>query len=107
MTVLALEAPTAGEGDVARYMRRSAPSSSAFGVRDQDTWLMLLIRRCGGGVRGGEDVMRVEALMLKLVMGRSVSSSSLNSGDGGSSAMVDPSEMKDSCDICDMFVVED
>lgn len=51
--------------------------------------------------------MRVEALMLKLVMGRSVSSSSLNSGDGGSSAMVDPSEMKDSCDICDMLVVED
>lgn len=37
MTVLAVEAPMAGEGDVARYMRRSAPSSSAFGVRDQDT----------------------------------------------------------------------
>lgn len=37
MTVLALEAPTAGDGEVARYMRRSAPSSSALGVRDHDT----------------------------------------------------------------------
>lgn len=68
---------------------------------------MLLVRLCGGGVRGGEDVMRVEALMRKLVMGRSASSSSLNSGDGGSSAIVEPSEMKDSCDMCVRFVVED
>lgn len=41
--------------------------------------------------------MRVEALMLKLWTGRSASSSSLNSGDGGSSGIVEPSEMKESC----------
>lgn len=57
---------------------------------------MLRRRCCGGGVRGGEDVMRVEALMLKLVMGRSVSSSSLDCGDGGSSLCTEPSVMKDS-----------
>ena len=43
--------------------------------------------------------MRVEVCMLKLVTGKSVSSSSLNSGDGGSSGKVDPSEMKDSCEM--------
>lgn len=47
---------------------------------------------------GGDEVIRVEALRLKLVTGRSASSSSLNSGDGGSSAMVEPSEMKDRCE---------
>ena len=41
--------------------------------------------------------MRVEVLMLKLCTGRSASSSSLNSGDGGSSGIVEPSEMKESC----------
>lgn len=35
--------PMAGDGDVARYINRSAPSSGLWdvrGVRDQDTWLM-------------------------------------------------------------------
>ena len=55
------------------------------------------MRRSGGGVCGGDDVMRVLALRLKLWTGRSASSSSLNSGDGGSSGMVEPpSEMKES-----------
>ena len=97
--VLARDAPFAGDGEVARYMRRSAPSSPVFGVRDQETWLIFLIRRSGGGVCGGDEVIRVEVLMLKLCTGRSVSSSSLNSGDGGSSAMVEPSEMNDSCEV--------
>lgn len=39
--------------------------------------------------------MRVEELRLKLWTGRSVSSSSLNSGDAGSSGIVDPSEMNE------------
>ena len=60
--------------------------------------MVLRIRRSGGGVCGGEEVMRVEVLTLKLVTGRSASSSSLNSGDGGSSAMVSASEMKESCE---------
>jgi hypothetical protein len=37
ITVLAPEVRTAGDGEVARYMSRSAPSSSALGVRDQET----------------------------------------------------------------------
>ena len=40
--------------------------------------------------------MRVEELSVKLVTGKSASSSSLNSGDGGSSGIVEPSEMKES-----------
>lgn len=97
-----LEALTAGDGEVARYMSKSAPSSSTFGVFDQDTfsnWLNLFMPRLGGGVRGGEDAMRAEALTLKLLMGRSASSSSLNSGEGGSSAIVDVSEMRDRCEM--------
>lgn len=39
--------------------------------------------------------MRVEELRLKLWTGRSASSSSLISGDGGSSGMVEPSDMND------------
>ena len=39
--------------------------------------------------------MRVEVLAWKLWTGRSVSSSSLNSGDGGSSGTVEPSDMND------------
>lgn len=38
---------------------------------------------------------RVEALMLKLWIGKSASSSSLCTGDGGLSGTVDPSEMKE------------
>lgn len=98
MTVLARDAFTAGDGEVARYMSRSAPSSPVLGVRDQETWFIFLKCLSGGGVRGGEDVIRVVLLMLKLVMGRSASSSSLNSGDGGSSGMVEVSEMNDRCD---------
>lgn len=103
----ALGCPIAGEGDVARYMSRSAPSSPppVRGVRDQEifgTLLLMRICRSGGGVCGGDDVicdelMRVD-LFRKLVTGRSASSSSLNSGECGSSAMVDPSEMKERCD---------
>ena len=89
--------PFAGDGDVARYISRSTPSSPVFGVRDHETLFVFLIRRSGGGVCGGEEVMRVEALMVKLWTGRSASSSSLNSGDGGSSGIVEPSEMKDNC----------
>jgi hypothetical protein len=48
-------------------------------------------------VCGGEEVIRVEELRVKLVTGMSASSSSLNSGDGGSSGIVEPSEMKESC----------
>lgn len=51
--------------------------------------------------------MRVEALMLKLVMGRSASSSSLDCGDGGSSLCTEPSVMKDSWDTCERLVVVD
>ena len=87
----------AGEGEVARWSSISAFSASpSFGVRDQATLCAFLIRRSGGGVCGGEEVMRVEELRLKLWRGRSASSSSLISGDGGSSAIVEPSEMKDS-----------
>lgn len=98
MMVLASAGPFAGEGEVARYIKRSAPSSPVLGVRDQETLLNFLIRRSGGGVVGGDEVIRVEALMLKLATGMSASSSSLNSGDGGSSAIVEPSEMKDRCE---------
>jgi len=42
--------------------------------------------------------MRVEALTLKLVTGRSASSSSLCAGEGGLSGMVEPSETKERCD---------
>lgn len=49
----------AGVGEVARNMRRSAPSSPVLGVLDQETFDSLLTRRrCGGGVRGGEDAMK-------------------------------------------------
>lgn len=96
MTVLATW-PFAGDGDAARNISKSAPSSPSFGVRDHETLFAFLIRRSGGGVCGGEDVMRVEVLMLKLCTGRSASSSSLNSGEGGSSGFVEPSEMKESC----------
>lgn len=78
-------------------MSRSAPSSPVFGVRDHETLSVLRMRRSGGGVCGGDEVMRVEELRLKLCTGRSASSSSLNSGDGGSSGIVDPSEINDSC----------
>jgi hypothetical protein len=60
--------------------------------------LIFLKRLSGGGVRGGEDAMR-EVLRLKLVTGRSASSSSLNSGDGGSSTMVEPSDINDKCEM--------
>ena len=46
---------------------------------------------------GGEEVMRVDELRVKLLTGMSASSSSLNSGDGASSGIVEPSEMKESC----------
>lgn len=36
-TVLAREGLSGSEGEVARYMRRSAPSSPVLGVRDQET----------------------------------------------------------------------
>lgn len=65
-------------------------------MRDQDTLCAFRMRRSGGGVRGGDDVIRVELpLTLKLWTGRSASSSSLNSGDGGSSGTVSVSEMND------------
>ena len=86
----------AGVGDVERYISKSASSSPVFGVRDQETLCDFLMRRSGGGVFGGEDVMRVEEFRVKLWTGRSASSSSLNSGDGGSSGIVEPSEMKES-----------
>ena len=77
-------------------MSRSAPSSPVLGVRDQETFCTLRILRSGDGVRGGDEVMRVLVFFNpKLCTGRSASSSSLSSGDGGSSAMVDPSETKD------------
>lgn len=76
-------------------MSRSAPSSPVLGVRDHETLCALRIRRSGGGVRGGEEVMRVLPLTLKLCTGRSASSSSLNSGDGGSSGIVEVSEMNE------------
>lgn len=41
--------------------------------------------------------MRVLEFKVKLWTGKSASSSSLNSGEGGSSAMVEPSEIKESC----------
>ena len=48
-------------------------------------------------MRGGDDVIRVVLpFTLKLWTGRSASSSSLNSGEGGSSGTVSVSEMKDS-----------
>jgi hypothetical protein len=89
--------PLAGLGEVARYISKSAPSSPSLGVRDHATLCAFLIRLSGGGVCGGDEVIRVEELSVKLVTGKSVSSSSLNSGDGGSSGIVDPSEMKESC----------
>ena len=52
-------------------------------------------------MRGGEEVMRVLPFMLKLCTGMSASSSSLQSGDGGSSATVSASEMKDNA--CVLF----
>lgn len=55
----------------------------------------LRIRRSGGGVRGGEDVIRVVALTLKLVTGKSASSSSLCIGEGGLSGTVEHSEIKE------------
>lgn len=92
--------PLASEGECARNMRRSAPSSPFLGVRDQDTLCAFRIRRSGGGVCGGDEVILVEALMLKEVTGRSVSSSSLCTGDGGLSGTVDVSEINESCVMC-------
>jgi len=44
----------AGVGVVARNMSKSAPSSPVLGVRDHEMFAsLLIIRRCGGGVRGG------------------------------------------------------
>lgn len=82
------------DGELARYTSRSAPSSFVFGVRDQEMFCFCN-RRSGGGVRGGDDAIRVAGLRRKLCTGRSASSSSLNSGDGGSSGTVDASEMKE------------
>lgn len=96
-TVLAREF-LAGDGEVARYMSRSTPSSPVLGVRDQETLCALRMRRSGGGVCGGDEVMRVEALMLKEWTGMSASSSSLWAGDGGLSGTVEPSEMKERCE---------
>ena len=70
-------------------MSRSAPSSPVLGVRDHETLCVLRSRFAGDGVLGGEDVILVLALMLKLCIGRSASSSSLMSGDGSSSGIVD------------------
>ena len=72
------------------------------------------MRRSWGGVRGGEDVTWVGPLKLskasklnepaegrswKLVRGRSVSSSSLSSGDGVSSMWVDAVDMKENWEM--------
>jgi len=46
-------------------------------------------------VRGGDDAIRESELKRKLCVGKSASSSSLNSGDGGSSGTVVVSEMKE------------
>lgn len=56
--ILVLVVAAAGVGEVARYMRRSAPSSPVLGVRDHDiVAAFVIMRRCGGGVCGGEDCM--------------------------------------------------
>lgn len=54
-----------------------------------------------GGVRGGDDVIRELELRRKLCTGRSASSSSLNSGDGGSSGIVVVSETNER--LCVLF----
>ena len=82
-------------------MSRSTPSSPVFGVLDQDTLCIFRDRRAGEGVRGGEEVTLVLALMLKLWIGRSASSSSLWSGDRRSSATVEVSDAKDMFEKCD------
>lgn len=46
-------------------------------------------------MRGGDEAIRECGLKRKLCTGRSASSSSLNSGDGGSSGTVVVSEMKE------------
>lgn len=77
-------------------MRRSAPSSPSLGVRDQDTLdSLLIIRRWGGGVRGGDEAI-IDCCRAKDWVGRSVSSSSESSGERRSSGIVEVSEMKDS-----------
>jgi len=55
-------------------------------------------------VRGGDDAIREVELKRKLCTGRSASSSSLNSGDGGSSGTVVVSEMKER--LCMLFVAK-
>ena len=70
---------TAGEGEAARYMRRSAPSSPdlplALLLPPASLVRRLRLRVCMGGVRGG-DAARTTVLALKECAGKRSSSSS-------------------------------
>lgn len=67
----------AGEGELARKRRRSAPSSPRIGL--PPFWLRVVLVRFGGGVRGGEEPI-IDEVNWKECIGRSLSSSS----EGGS-----------------------
>jgi hypothetical protein len=93
----------AGEGEVARYMRRFASSSPLRPFLDTSGRVKPFWRRraeratAGGGVRGarGGGEERKRELIWKEVIGRSSSSSSDMKGDLGSSGTVDVSDTND------------
>lgn len=77
----------AGDGDVAKYKSKSAPSSPPA-LR----WRAARLR-VGGGVRGGE--ARKAEFIEKECVGRSLSSSSETCPKGGEAGMVETSDAKD------------
>lgn len=98
-----LEEPCrAGDGEVARYMRRfasssPAPSRAAAAAVNPDWRRRAERATAGGGVRGarGGEEWICERLNWNEVMGRSSSSSSERRGDLGSSGTVEVSETKE------------
>lgn len=90
---LRLDEVTAGVGEVAKYMSRSAPSSSFLGVRDHEIFVLLWSIPVGFGVRGGLSLI-IAGWRVKDEMGRSVSSSSDSVGESGVE-----SEANEVCDM--------
>lgn len=85
----------AGEGDVARYKSKSAPSSpAALCLRERNGRSLV-----GGGVRGGEE-WNFEEFKLKECSGRRGSSSDMgpNGGDIGTVDVCETNERFGSCE---------
>lgn len=96
----------AGEGEVARYIRRlasSCPVGPSRAAVVKPFWRRRAERATpGGGVRGarGGDGRMCEPLNWKEVIGKSSSSSSERRGDRDSSGMVELSDTKDKLGLC-------